>query len=95
MGLGGIGEAEPTKKKTFVYFMNSSHANMVQGIKNLVVLAYYQFVWMWNSKQTLEGVNTDVNQNQKKSLYNPMRTETNFFVLFLSESEMHQEIKPS
>lgn len=71
-------EAEPFKEQTVVCFRNTSHANTAQGITGLVVLADYQFVWVWNSKQTLEGVNTDVNQNQKKSKYKPMRIETKF-----------------
>ena len=51
--------------------MISSHANVAQGVTNFVGLTYYQFVWVWNSKQTLEGVNTDVNQNQKKVCTTP------------------------
>lgn len=40
--------------------MNSSHYCIAQGIKTLVVLAYYKFVYIWNPKQTLEGVNTEI-----------------------------------
>lgn len=79
--------------------MNSFHANKAQDIKkkkkNLVVLADYQFIWMWNSKQTLEGVNIDVKQNQKKSLYTTMRTETDFLycshlkVKYIKKSNLH------
>lgn len=62
---------------------------MAKRTANLVVWVDYQFIWMWNSKQTLGGVNTDVNQGHKYQ-----ENWNSLFVLMSSESEMHQEMKP-